>query len=382
MNDVVERLLELVVVAALVVVFAGFVTGQPVLVAFVETGSMAPTLEPGDGFVAVPTPLAGSVDEGDVVTFRGRDGRLTTHRVVGETDDGFVTRGDANAFTDQQAGDRPVSRDRIVAVAWAPGGDALVLPGVGGVAEGARGVVAVAARTVGLSADPSRLAAVAFVVTATAFVLDELLADADGQRSTTRQVGRADGLAVSRVVVAAVAVALVASLAAMLVASGAATVPYDSVDPGESGAGSGGGIPAGESRTVSMTTSNDGVLPMIVVLDAPGERAQLADDAVVLAPRANATTNVSITAPAEPGRYGATVARSQYLGVLPAGVVRTLHGVNAWLARFAVALVPAVATLALARLFVGRLRGRLRLQEERPVPVAVSLRRTLRRLYR
>jgi len=30
---------------------------------------MAPTLEPGDGFVAVPAELAGPVEEGDVVTF-------------------------------------------------------------------------------------------------------------------------------------------------------------------------------------------------------------------------------------------------------------------------------------------------------------------------
>jgi len=381
MNDIVERALQAVVVVALVVVFAGFVAGQPVLVAFVETGSMEPTLDPGDGFVAVPTPLAGGIGEGDVVTFRESDGALTTHRVVGRTDGGFVTRGDANAFTDQQAGDRPVSRDRVVAVAWAPGGDVLVLPGVGGVTDAARGVVAVVARTVGLSGDPSRLAAVAFVVTATAFVLDELLADADDRRRTTRQVGRADGLAAEHVVGTAIALAVVASLATMLVASGTMAVPYDTVDPTEVGAGDDGGIPANETRTVPVTTSNGGVLPAVVVFDAPGDDATVVEETVVVGPRSNATTNVSITAPAEPGRYEATVSRSQYLGVLPAASIRALHGVEPWLARLAVALVPSVATVALVRLFAGRLRGRLRLRPERAIPVVVSLRRALRRLY-
>ena len=381
MNDIVERALQAVVVVALVVVFAGFVAGQPVLVAFVETGSMEPTLDPGDGFVAVPTPLAGGIGEGDVVTFRESDGALTTHRVVGRTDGGFVTRGDANAFTDQQAGDRPVSRDRVVAVAWAPGGDVLVLPGVGGVTDGARGVIAVAARTVGLSGDPSRLAAVAFVVAATAFVLDELLANADDGRRTTRQIGRADGLAAEHVVGTAIALAVVASLATMLVASGTMAVPYDTVDPTEVGAGDDGGIPVGETRTVPVTMSNGGVLPAVVVFDAPGDDATVVEETVVVGPRSNATTNVSITAPAEPGRYEATVSRSQYLGVLPAASIRVLHGVEPWLARLAVALVPSMATVALVRLFAGRLRGRLRLRPERAIPVVVSLRRALRRLY-
>ncbi|MFC7138101.1 S26 family signal peptidase [Halobaculum litoreum] len=65
--------------------FVGQALGQPVLVSYVETGSMAPTLAPGDGFVAVPAAVAGQVEAGDVVTFRAESvggGGLTTHRVV------------------------------------------------------------------------------------------------------------------------------------------------------------------------------------------------------------------------------------------------------------------------------------------------------------
>jgi len=57
-------------IAAVLVVFSlvvGQFLGQPVLLSFVETGSMQPTLDPGDGFVAIPAPIAGGIGVGDVV---------------------------------------------------------------------------------------------------------------------------------------------------------------------------------------------------------------------------------------------------------------------------------------------------------------------------
>ncbi len=114
---------EVIVAALVIAMIAGQLLGQPAVVGYVETGSMSPTLEPGDGFVAVPAALAGPIEEGDVVTFRAEQlhgGGLTTHRVVGETERGYVTRGDANPFTDQDGVEPPVKDDQIVAVAWQP----------------------------------------------------------------------------------------------------------------------------------------------------------------------------------------------------------------------------------------------------------------------
>jgi signal peptidase len=53
----------LLVVASLV---AGSLLGQPVLLSYVETGSMAPTMEPGKGFVAVPWVTDGFVKAGHI----------------------------------------------------------------------------------------------------------------------------------------------------------------------------------------------------------------------------------------------------------------------------------------------------------------------------
>lgn len=62
----------------------------------VVSGSMEPTLETGSLLYVVET---GDYAVGDVVTFT-RDGSVVTHRIVDETGEEFVTKGDANAERD------------------------------------------------------------------------------------------------------------------------------------------------------------------------------------------------------------------------------------------------------------------------------------------
>ncbi|WP_052436659.1 signal peptidase I [Georgenia sp. SUBG003] len=80
----------------------------------VLTGSMEPTLSPGDMVVVRPVEV-GDVGIGDVVTFQpvSDDPTLITHRVVakqvGSSGTTFVTRGDANG-----ADDAPIVADQIM----------------------------------------------------------------------------------------------------------------------------------------------------------------------------------------------------------------------------------------------------------------------------
>ncbi|WP_226011604.1 signal peptidase I [Halomicrobium salinisoli] len=126
------------VAAALLVVLAAAGLAMPVTpISYVDSGSMAPALSPGDGFLAVPAAVTGPPEVGDVVVYRSEGvdpGGLVVHRVVDRTSEGYVTRGDANPVTDQRAGEPPVGRDRVVAHAVAVDGDVVALPGVGHVA--------------------------------------------------------------------------------------------------------------------------------------------------------------------------------------------------------------------------------------------------------
>jgi signal peptidase len=374
----VRRLCEAAIALAVLAVVLGSVLGQPILLGFVETGSMEPTLSPGDGFVAVPTPAAGAVDEGDVVTFRGPDG-LTTHRVVDERAGGFVTRGDANPFTDQQDGDPVVSREDVVAVALSVDGGVVALPGVGAVVGALRGALGAVGSALGVGDDPGQLATVLFATTVSAFLLDELLAESEGTRSEERSIGRADGYDVRLLVAAGVLVAVVAATTTMMLATGGTTVGFDSVSPG---AADQGGIVAGESSTVGVSLSNAGALPSVAVVEAPGPHATVPADPVVLGPRGNATVNATLSAPAATGRYEAAVVQYRYVGVLPPAAIRWLHDVDPWVARGAIDAVLALGAYSVTRLVLGQTTGRLRLESSRTLPVGLSLRRRLRQLYR
>lgn len=72
----------------------------------IASGSMEPVLSAGD-LVVVHREASYRVD--DVVAFRDA-GSLTTHRIVAEVPEGFVTKGDANNVQDGQ----PVSADQVV----------------------------------------------------------------------------------------------------------------------------------------------------------------------------------------------------------------------------------------------------------------------------
>jgi signal peptidase len=97
-------------VVALVLV--GLTFGLPPVA--VSSGSMAPTMQPGDLLVVTPPPA--SIEPGAVITFRlpGLEAeRLVTHRVIGvEADGSVLTKGDGNQAQDST----PVPPEAIVGV--------------------------------------------------------------------------------------------------------------------------------------------------------------------------------------------------------------------------------------------------------------------------
>jgi signal peptidase len=90
---------------------------------------MEPTLHTGDAYLVS---ALGTAEEGDVVTFQSpeREG-FVTHRVVDVTEEGLITKGDANPSTDQAGGAPPVPRSAVLGEAVTVGGLLLVLPGFG-----------------------------------------------------------------------------------------------------------------------------------------------------------------------------------------------------------------------------------------------------------
>ncbi|MUV58422.1 signal peptidase I [Halogeometricum sp. CBA1124] len=375
---------ELWVGVVLLLLIAGAALGQPVLLGYVETGSMAPTMEPGDGFVAVPSALTDEPEVGDVVVFRAEEiqgGGLTTHRIVGETEQGYVTRGDANPFTDQDGDEPPVKEAQIVAEAWQVGGSVVVIPQLGTAVTGIRGTVEAVQRTVssllGTRAllGPQGLADLFFGATALYYLVGELRGD--GRERRLRETDRDEGID-PRLFALGFTLLLVGGATAAMVGPagtqqyGVVSAEFDSERPTV--------IPAGTSANVTYAVGNGGFVPVHVFLEPASEGVAVHPEELTVDGRRVANATVTLSAPPQTGYYRRFVAEHRYLAVLPHSVTESLYRVHPWAPIVAVDALLGVPfyLLAVALVGSGRVRNRSR---NRAVPMRRRIRRAVRGLY-
>jgi signal peptidase len=377
--------LELLAIVAIVALVAGQVLGQPVLLSYATSGSMEPTIDAGDGYVVVPAGVAGPIEEGDVVVFRATElhgGGLTVHRVVGETDRGFVTKGDANPFTDQSGEEPPVKRAQVVGVALRVGGSVVTVPELGTAVTGTQSALATAQRELAVGLGTRSLLGtrgIAYLVFAASVLLyvGDLLVGGDRDRKRDRTREREAGVD-PRLVVGALALVLVAAAtAAMVLPAGPyefGTVSAESDSPGTRV------IPTGETETTTYRVPNGGLVPVYVRLEAPGERLAVEPGELTVGARSVANASVAVTAPPETGYYRSYLIEHRYLAVLPPDALRGLYAVHPWAPIVVIdgLLGGSFYLLGVALVGTGRLRRR---ERDRDLPVGLRVRRAVRRLY-
>jgi signal peptidase len=359
---------ELLAVVVVLSLLAGQFLGQPVLLAFVETGSMSPTMEPGDGFVAIPAQLTGPPEEGDVVTFRAEElhgGGLTTHRIVGETERGYVTRGDANPFTDQNGEEPPVKRAQIVAVAWAPGGEVVVVPALGTAVQGVQAGLEFVQRTLaGFVSSRALLgtqgiAYLLFGVTMIYYLVGEFRSTGGRDRTRSRSRERDSGLD-PRLVTLALTLVLVGGMTAAMVGPagqqqyGVVSAEFESERPTV--------IPMGESNTIPYPVGNGGIVPVYAYVEPASEGVSVEPERLYLERGEVENASVTLSAPPQTGYYRRFVVEHRYLALLPGSVIDTLHDVHPWAPIVAIDLAVGVPyyLLSVALVGTGRLRQRTR----------------------
>ena len=371
-----ERAVEVAVgllVGLLVVsLLASQLLGQPVLLGFVETGSMSPTLEPGDGFVAIPSAIAGPIGPGDVVTYRAEvvgGGGLTTHRIVGETERGFLTRGDANVVTDQDSGEPPVQRAQIVAEVLQVGGHVVAIPGLGLLTTGVQSLLGSVQRTLagllGTSAllGTQGLAYLIFAVGVLAYVasvLAERRDEGEGRRRIRTKRSRDDGAIDAGLVVLGLTLLLVATVTASMVASGG-TQSFGMISA-DTNSERPYVLERGTSETFTYIVPSNGRIPVVVFLEPGSDRIAVNRSEVFVPGGSSANVSVTLTAPPRTGHYPQYLTERRYLAVLPRGMIRTLYAIHPWLPLIAIDALVGIgfAGIGWALLGTGRIRVRTR----------------------
>ena len=383
-----KRTLGAVIALVVVLLLVGQLLGQPILLGYVATDSMEPAIDAGDGFVAIPGLVADSPEEGDVVVFEARElngGGLTTHRVVDETEEGYVTRGDANPFTDQDGGEPHVTEGQIVAHAWQVNGEVVTIPhlgtavmGVQGVAESVYGTVA---SVLGLTttADSEGLGAVLVAVGVALLGFGTLLERVGpARRETRRPRSRENVIAFWTALGLVLLVFVTFATAAMVVPSGTAEYGLVSTDSPTDDPQV---VAPGETTELTRTVDNAGYLPVVVVHEAESNNVAVDPATQTVGSRSSGETTVSLTAPDETGTYTRHVGEYRYLTVLPPSVIVWLHGLHPLAAIAAVNGVIVGLAVAIVLVVFGSDDLRVRSAGDH-VPLSTRLERKVRKWFR
>lgn len=382
-TELVARGSEVALILTVGALVLGQVLGQPIVLGFVETESMQPTLEPNDGFVAIPSPLTGEIEEGDVIVFEAQElhgGGLTTHRVVETTERGYITKGDANPFRDQSGDEPPVTDEQVVAKALQVNGEVVVVPSLGaavtGVQETASSVRVQFGLLLGTALFFGTQGLLNLLVVACFLAYALLLVWEDRTKDRTREPSRETGTN-SRRVVAVITLVLVASVTATMVfPSDAHQLTVESSDS----AASGSALQPGESVTETIAVPNSGFLPVFVVFEPRTEGIEATPSELYVGSRDFAETAVTVTAPAETGRVNRVLVERRYLAILPTSIIHGLYQFHPWAPIVVIDALIAVPFYLLGVTLVGTgpIRNRSR---GRNIPLLTQCRRMLRLFY-
>ena len=371
---------EALVVLGVLSLLVGSFLGQPLLLSYVETGSMSPTLNPGDGFIAVPTQIAGPVEEGDVIAYRAEElhgGGLVTHRVVDQTDRGFRTQGDANAVPDQAGIEPPVKRPQIVAVALQVDGSVVCIPWIGhvatGIQEGVQSANRWVATTFGIRLGGTSGGVSLLLAVLGGFYLIDAFRDTDEPPESEERASETDTWTY---LIIGVAVVVLATTAGMVLPAG--TTQYDVISA-ETDSSRSTVILHGTTEPRDITLTNSGIVPVVVFLEDGDEGISTPSDGIHVPSRGEATARIALSAPAEIGHYRRYLVTHRYFAVLPPSTLRVLYGIHPWVPVVVIDLMVGGVALLLGWLTLGFDRDGFR-DRLREVSNTTNLLRLIKRL--
>jgi len=378
-------IIQVLCLCAILLLVVGSILGQPMLLSYVETGSMEPTLEPGDGFIAIPLQVDSSIDEGDVVVFRAEElhgGGLTTHRIVDDTEYGYITRGDANPFSDQSGDEPPVKHQQIVAKAFQINGNTVSIPHLGSTVELFHSILSIIQRQIALLAGTSSLAGnqlsayLFFSSTILWYVVEEWRSG--GSKEQSRVTKRAKNTNIRVLLILCSLLLVIGATMAMVVPAGSQQYGVVSADFTSERPNT---IPMGESKSRAYPVGNGGVIPVIAYIEPASEGIEVEPQEVRVEGRSVTNATVTLHAPPETGYYRRFIVEHRYLALLPQPVIHGLYQMHPWAPIVAIDALIGVPfyLMGVTLLGTGPVRWRTSSRDTSP---AVRLTRLVRNIYR
>lgn len=374
-------ILTIIAVILVISLVVGQLIGQPILLGYVTSGSMAPTLEAGDGFVAVPEPLSGEIEDGDVIVFEAvelQGGGLTTHRVVEVTENGYITKGDNNPFRDQEGAEPVVTDDRVFATALQVNGEVVRVPEIGtGIAkirETAESAQTITADVFGVETAGPRTLSGLFISIGLGLLLIMFADDIRGGQARDRvrnisQPGE-EGIDGRWIALGLAFLILIPANAALFAPAGTQQVVIDGDDLRS-------GTTAGDPVETELTAENNGLITMLVLLETSHADGELSRNELVTPRGGSATSTLTVTAPSPGEQVVVTISEHRYFLVVPPPTIVWLHSIHPLVAVTVFNALVLGSVLTLVGAAFGFRQRRVRSQK-RDIPLRIRLKRLLR----
>ncbi|KUJ93364.1 MAG: hypothetical protein XD40_1422 [Archaeoglobus fulgidus] len=313
-------LLMLILAVFLLASTAGFLLNRPVLLSYVTSDSMTPTLNRGDLFLI--NPLAEAKPD-DIIVFN-LNGHWTVHRVVAETDGGYITKGDHNIATDQQGSNSVVKRESVAGVVLVLLGNPIKIPEVGNYIQR-------------LSGTTMNILLAVFMIVGGAM----LLTGKEERRKKERKVYR---LRYKTAYVAVSTISIAMLLLSVIATWGVVGFNYASTLAG--GQKEGWYLPESEfDRQIEI--KNNALFPLLYLFSSESERVELKDESKILSGGERAELSVHVRVPSETRIYYEEVKVHAYPLILPSDLIIRMYGLNPFLplAAFAVELAAVLGVI-------------------------------------
>ncbi|MFZ3577024.1 signal peptidase I [Virgibacillus sp. DJP39] len=330
-SRIINVVLVIVVLCSLVAAIGSAITKEPMLLTVIRSNSMHPVWERGDMVIIENLKEEKTIHKEDIIFFKTEEGSLSkqgwiAHRVMsGSREEGFITKGDANKYTDQSSdGTVPIKQEWVAGKAITIGETPIVIPKIGY-----------------LSLWAEKFQSNPLLIPVIALVLAGLIAFGE-IKFTKKRKKKSQGMELQLIyIVGGLTIAVIMG-GTMLTSGQNLGLAYQVSDKSQGVImGSDVGIlKVGDkvSRPLSEL-SNNGAFPLIGTINTSDKQIELSHERVILSKGEQIKSTYTVKAEI-PGKYESSIRVGLFYPFLPASLIYFLSEQSYWLALVSVSLVP------------------------------------------
>mgnify|MGYP000889345916 FL=1 len=348
LSKIIDIILYVIAAIVLTAAFSSAILDKPMLFSSVRSNSMYPVFQRSDMILIKSLSEKDTLNIGDIVVFKVEEGSLSTkgwivHRIIeGDEVTGYITKGDANDYTDQATGETgPIQHNWIVSRVVTINNKPVKIPLIGYLPLWMEK----------FQTTPYAMPLIA-VLLAVIIGISEL---AVNKRKNKKK--KKNNLTMQFVYFLGGITISIIMLATMLATSQRIVVPYQ-VSEKSQGAllGSNIGIirVGDEIQKPLSELSNKGFLPVIATITTSNENFSFSHPLTTLAPGETIKTEFQLIA-SEKGDFNDTISIGMFYPFLPPKLIYSLATKSFWLALIIVSLIPGIP-LMLCPLIDSKLR--------------------------